>query len=381
MRRLKKILLIICILPAVMGLICFSALAEDESDIYSEQYKSSGLEEISDTLPDESGKVLNELMDLKNPETLKNLTAARIMTSLITMLRGKTKAPLASVAGIIAVIIISALVQAIGGNINRESLKEVFGVVAVLTVATAVILPIVKVVITATSAVAVCGSFMLAFIPVYAGILIAMGKPASAAGMNTVVFAATQIIVSLCKTVVAPIIGMQLALSVASSVTPAINIKGLTETIKRAATVLMVLMLTVFTGMLSIQTAIGAAADNMANRTARFVVGSFVPVVGANISEGMLMLQSSLSMLKASSGIYAVIAMTVILLPAAVEIILWQCVVRAAYTVSDVFSMPVISALLHAVAGTLSLILAVVLMCALIFIISVTVVSAAAGSL
>ena len=69
---------------------------------------------------------------------------------------------------------------------------------------------------------------------------------------------------------------------------------------------------------------VNSAADNLSMRTAKFIIGSAVPVAGGVLSEALGTLTASVSLLKSSVGIYGVVACVVIFLPLLTELFLWR---------------------------------------------------------
>ena len=131
---------------------------------------------------------------------------------------------------------------------------------------------------------------------------------------------------------------------------------------------------TVFLGVLSIQTVVNAHADNLSMRTAKFIIGSAVPVAGGVLSEALGTLTASVSLLKSSVGIYGVIICCLIFLPIIIELILWRFSLWVADFVSLQFSLSKISSLLQSIDAVLSILIGVILLTAAMFIISLSVV-------
>ena len=168
--------------------------------------------------------------------------------------------------------------------------------------------------------------------------------------------------------------GGYLAVSVTSSVSPLINQSGIAESIKKIAMWILSFISTVFIGVLGIQTTVSASADTLTMRTAKFILGSSIPVAGTAISEAFSTVTSSMGLLKSSVGIYGVVVLLLIFLPIITELILWRIVLLINTAASDIFSLPKISSVLKAVDMMLALLIGIILTIAVVFIISLTVV-------
>ncbi|MBQ8740924.1 MAG: hypothetical protein IJY79_05200, partial [Clostridia bacterium] len=164
-----------------------------------------------------------------------------------------------------------------------------------------------------------------------------------------------------------------------SGVSPLLTSSGIVESVKKISMWILSLLGTLFIGILGIQTAVNSAADSVTLRTAKFILGTSVPVAGGVLSEAVSTISASMGLLKSSVGIYGVVALILMLLPIVIELILWRCMLMLNISLGELFSLPKITGILRAVDSMLSVLLGVVLMVGGMFIISLTVVITAAG--
>jgi stage III sporulation protein AE len=150
---------------------------------------------------------------------------------------------------------------------------------------------------------------------------------------------------------------------------------ALGETIKKAATWLLSLSLTIFLGLLSIQTAVNADADSAGLRTIKFVLSSIIPVTGGALSESMTTLTSSLKLLKSSVGMYGVLALGVSALPLVLELLLWRFSLYLATAVGELFGVKEGINILKCADCVLATLVGIILFTASLFIISLAVVT------
>lgn len=105
-------------------------------------------------------------------------------------------------------------------------------------------------------------------------------------------------------------------------------------------------------------------------KTAKFVLGNAIPVVGGAISDAVASVQGYLGLLKTTVGAFGVLAGACIFLPALIEQILWLIAVNVCLVVCDIFEIKEISALLKTVNSVIGLTIAVLVSCALILVVS-----------
>ena len=146
------------------------------------------------------------------------------------------------------------------------------------------------------------------------------------------------------------------------------------QAVKKLALWVLSLITTVFLGILSIQTVVNAHADNLSMRTAKFIIGSSVPVAGGVLSEALGTLTASMSLLKSTVGIYGVVICCLIFLPIIIELVLWRITLWVSDFVALQFSLSKISGLLQSLDTVLSVLIGIILLTCAMFIISLSVV-------
>lgn len=70
-----------------------------------------------------------------------------------------------------------------------------------------------------------------------------------------------------------------------------------------------------FVGLLSIKGLLAGAADSAVAKGAKFLIGSFVPVVGGAVSDALGSIVSSLSLVRGATGAFGILAVLLIALP------------------------------------------------------------------
>lgn len=355
-------------------LFCGSVGAEevDKNSLYSEQYKSSGADSLSDALPEDIANQLSEF-DISSTDVswTESLTPENIFESMLSFLKSGGKRPLVSGCSILAVLLFTASVG--GLSTDNKMLKYVLN----LGIAASAVFPAAGTIKSCTSAISSAGVFMLSFIPTYAAILVSRSKTATAAGFSSIMLAATEAVSWICSYLLVPMTGMQLSLAVSGSVMPEINTSSIGNAVKKASMWILSLSSTVLLGILGMQTLVRGSADSLSAKTAKFVVGTAVPVVGATVSEALATVNGCLKLLGTSVAVYAVIALALLMLPAIVELLLWRVALLICASVAEMLGQDKGAALIRAVDGAVAFILGIMILIGILFIISITVVSVA----
>ncbi len=363
---MKKLFLI------VLFIVIFTTTAyAEETTIYEEQLENSGILEIEDKLPQDVREYINQNgLDIRDYNWINNIKTENVFTHILTFLKSGLKKPLISLGIIAAIIIINALLF----EKENSEISTVVTYAATLSIAGAIITPIFASINTAIGAMKGCATFMTAFIPIFAAITAATGKAVTSISMSTLLLGAANGVSLISNFAVVPFIGGYLSLSLAAGVSPFMNGGGISQAVKKLALWVLSLITTVFLGILSIQTVVNAHADNLSMRTAKFIIGSSVPVAGGVLSEALGTLTASMSLLKSTVGIYGVVICCLIFLPIIIELVLWRITLWISDFVALQFSLTKISGLLQSLDTVLSVLIGIILLTAAMFIISLSVV-------
>ena len=352
-------------------LILFPFRVSAEESTYKEQYESSGAGDLKYALDDDSRAFFEENdIDASDYGFVNDISVSSVFSHIATFLKSGMKSPLKAGISVLCIILIAAAFTAF--NLENEKFAPAV-YAATLAVTLIIVTDIWNCILTGVNAAKGCSSFMLAFIPIFIGIMAVSGRTVTAAASNTVLLAATNFLSSAMSFFVLPILGAYLSLSVSTSVSPLLERSGTVGLIKKISVWAMSLISTIFIGILSIQTAVNSAADTLTLKTTKFIVGTSVPVAGAALSEATSTIFASISLLKSSVGIYGIIAIFVILIPIVIELIMWRLILLLDAAIADIFSLSKISGLLRAVDTMLSILLGILLFIGALFIISLTI--------
>lgn len=361
---IKKIVLILVFLSF------FSFPVSAQESVYEQEYKAAGIAEIKDALDETTRSFFEESgLDPEDYNWTRKLTEKGFFSQFLAFIGSGFSAPLKAGVYIVSIILICAAFSCFS---PENSAMKVALYAAVIAVCSFVANDIWQSISISISAVKSCSSFMIVFVPVFAGVVVLSGAPVTAASMSGLLLGAAEGVSAVCSFFVVPLMGCYTAVSISCAVSDFAAKWNIADILKKVSVWGLSLVSTVFVGILTIQTTVNTAADNLTLKTARFVLGTTVPVVGGALSEAVGTVASSLSLLRSSVGIYGVVALAAILLPCIMQLLMWRLVLNVTAGVSEMFDVGKIAAVLKAADGTISVLLGVMLTVAAMFIISIT---------
>lgn len=132
----------------------------------------------------------------------------------------------------------------------------------------------------AVAAIESMSQFIYALIPLILALISSSGGVTSAAFFHPVLIFLIQTSGLLIQTVVLPLLFMALLLGIVSALNENYKVTKLSNLLKKAGIGILGAFMAVLLGVISIQGTATAVTDGVAIRTAKYVTGNFVPVVG-----------------------------------------------------------------------------------------------------
>jgi len=121
--------------------------------------------------------------------------------------------------------------------------------------------------------------------------------------------------------------------------------------------------MTVFTGLLTMHGIVATALDSTGTRAAKFVVSSFVPVIGNALGEALHTINGCVKMLKSGVSAFGLLAGIFIFLPIIIQCLMWLITINVCAGISEIFDQHEITSLLKASVSVLETMLGIILCC------------------
>jgi stage III sporulation protein AE len=165
-------------------------------------------------------------------------------------------------------------------------------------------------------------SFVLALIPLLLALIAASGGIVSAAFFHPVILFLMNTSGLLIQYVVLPLLFLAALLSIVSTMSENYKVTQLAGLLRNWSIGLMGLFLTVFLGVISVQGASAAVTDGITVKTAKFITGNFIPVIGRMFTDATDTVISASALLKNTVGIAGVAILLIIVAFPAIKILM-----------------------------------------------------------
>lgn len=381
MKKIIKILSVffVCIISILM--LCTGVCAEDnEYEVSDSLVSASGADNITDDLSSDVQSIL-EKYDIRadNPNSVDSFGVGEILEYIYDIASLKLASPLRTFFTLTAVIVFTAFMESSKGGLKGGT-EHISGLITAMAGASAVIPDVCSCFLRVRETISQSSDFMISFTPVFAGIIITSGSPGAGMCYNMTVYAVVNIIIQIIDKALLPVLSMCLALSITDAVIRNGSTGGLQRFMKTIVTWTLGFLMTVFTGVLSVQGIVKGTADTFASKTAKYVVSNFVPFVGGAVSDAYGTVLGSLKILKSCTGFVGIVTLCILLLPVLLELMLYRLAVSGAAAIGEIFGSDSMVRLLRGVEISLKMTFAVLVCFSVMFIVAIAVVLLMTGS-
>ncbi|MBQ8623487.1 MAG: hypothetical protein IJ424_03815 [Oscillospiraceae bacterium] len=305
-----KKLLIFILLPLFLNTLTLCVSADETEDYKSQIY--SGIQKIE--LPKEAYDLG---IDYTDPESVLEVDHRSALNYIFSVVKSSISAPLKVLLVVLALSLVSQIITSLTDN--PENYEVIMVIACFISISSTVINSISNM----TGAINSIQGFMAAYVPIFASIAIASGNISGALSYNAIVLYTCEAATLFATIILKPILICIAVLSV----TQAINseMPDFASSLRKSLVALIGLLMTIFTGVIGLHATVGRATDGIGLRAGKYLVSSFVPILGYTITQSYQTIKSSLSMIRSTIGVFGIIVTAVIFLLPIISLWMYRC--------------------------------------------------------
>ena len=316
---MKKILVFIFIFLLFFSFSASASSVEDEIisslDKEMEEFKNSLPQEVIDFLPEgvftgDFREILESGLDEKS---FLNYVLDYLFAGIGTVIK--------SFSAILVLILLSSIFEIMGSSFSNKMLSNTISMCSCLCIALSVFNLCHSLVNNVSTYIEILCNVMSAFTPIMATMQIMSGNVTSAAVTNASMLLLISLVEGFFVAFMLPLVNLCLMFSCIKAL-GGIEFSGISKLIRNTFTSVTVFAMSIFMFIFSFKNVLSQAADSISIKTAKFAISSFVPIVGASINDALRTVSSSLSLIKSSSGVVAIISIALIILPIIIYVFL-----------------------------------------------------------
>ncbi len=280
------------------------------------QFKNSLPEYVQDFFP--SGTLDGEFTALLNGEVNEGTFLKQIGDYLIIEIDNVLK----GFISVLILIIISGLFNTLSVTMLDVNISNTFSICSALCISITVFNLCSILTSNVTHYIRLLCNVMNTFLPIMIALLTMSGNISSAVVSNGSMLLFISIVQGFLLTFMLPLTKICLVFSCIKSFGGSYNLSSISKTLKNTFTSVTVFIMSIFMFVLSYKNTLSQSVDSISLKTARFAISSLVPLVGSSVNEALRTVTSSLSLIKNSCGIIAIIIIAVMMLPIIINLFL-----------------------------------------------------------
>jgi stage III sporulation protein AE len=356
----------------------------NEEQLINEQLNQLNLDELNEFIRQIDEEMMSYFPELSLQNIIENIRKGELDLSLAGILQGMVRMLFKEVIAngeLLAKLVILTVVCAI-----LHTLLAAFdqGTTAKLAYAIAYLVLIVLAVGSFTVAMNIgreaierMVTFMQVLLPILLTLLTAMGGIATAALLHPVMILSLSLLGTVITSIVLPLIYLAAILAIVNQISSRLQVSRLISLFKQISLGILGVCLTVFVGVISIQGVAGAVADGVTIRTAKFMTGAFIPIVGRMFSDVMEAVIGTSILLKNAVGIVGVLIIFGLTVIPAIKIVVIALIYRVAAALIQPIDESGVGECLESMSGSLIMTFAAVAAVGIMFFMAVTIIVSA----
>ncbi|MGE7881078.1 stage III sporulation protein AE [Bacillus sp. NPDC094077] len=221
---------------------------------------------------------------------------------------------------LIMLTIFSALLQSLQSAFSKSSISKIADAVVYMVLIIFALNSFYVVMTYARETIQTMVDFILALLPILLALIATGGGVVSVSFFHPIIIFLMNTSGLLMNYIVLPLLLLATILSIVSTMSDQYKVTKLSKLLQNVSVGVIGIFLTIFLGVLSVQGTATAVADGIAVKTAKFVTGNFIPVVGRMFTEAADTVISASGLLKNTVGIIGLVILCLIVAFPAIQI-------------------------------------------------------------
>ena len=279
-------------------------------------------------LSPEVGSFLDSYGD--QAELLESLTLQGLWERFCQTVKGQLTSPLRMFGRLAGCLVLAAVAKAVCADLGSQKLEPQIDMAILLAACLFVCQPLLQLLEEIGSAVLQCRTFVSSFVPVFATVMASCGQPAASAVYTGFFLSSVLLAANLITGILLPFLKIYMALTVAGGISTTADLSGVASLISRFVKWGLGLIATVFGAVVGLQSLLAGAADSVALKAGKFLVGSGVPVIGGAVSDAISTVYAGLKVVKGTAGAAGICVMVALFAPILIRCFVYYLALSAA---------------------------------------------------
>ncbi len=222
--------------------------------------------------------------------------------------------------------------------------------------------------------------FVTKLAPIFLGLMAAAGKITSASAFSPIMSGAVYLLTLITDKIISPMIYMSAVLGIVGNISGRVQLGSFNRLLRSVSRWILTALLTVFTSLCALYGFNAPVLDAIGAKSAKFAIGTLVPVVGGLLADTMETVVGGTHVLKNAVGSAGMISVIVIASTPIIKVWVVWFMLRLCSALAEPLCDKRMSIMLSDVSESLGTVLAVMMTAVMLFLISIGIMLATTGS-
>lgn len=371
---MKKQKIIITILTIVIFHSTISYCADIDANIISTQQETFGINSFIKNSKQYTGEFFDDIdiNEILNSAIKGDIDNSTIYKKILNILGAEVQIGIKSLISILAIIVIHSILKSISESLENDNISKLIYYVQYILIVTVIMANFSDIINLVKETTANLVGFMNALIPVLISLMLYTGSITTTGILEPIILFMINLIGNLVQNILIPIILIITSISIISKISDKIQVEKIAKFLKSSTIWFLGLVLTIFTGIVSLEGTLASSIDGITAKTAKTIVSSAIPVVGKILGDVVDSVLGCGVILKNAVGFLGVIIIIGICILPILKLAVLTISYKMVASISEVIADDKIVKLLDQMADVFKILLAILAAISFIVIIGTT---------
>lgn len=313
------------------------------------------------------GQVLNSAIKGK-------IDAKTIYSSVLKILGDEITSSITIIGGILAIIVIHAILRNIGENIGNNSISQIAYYVEYILIVTLIMKSFLTVIDMVKDAIVNLVSYINILIPLLLALVVTSGTAVTASAVQPVILWLIVLLGNGITMYILPILLISTVLGIVSNLSDKIQIGKLSKMLKSSIVWVMGFVLTLFVSFLSLEGTLTSGVDGLTLKGLKSASSTFIPVVGKVLSDSVDTVLGATAVIKNAVGIVGIIVVLGICVVPIIKLIVLNILYNLSAAIAEPLADKKIINVMEQIADTFKVLLAIMFSISALLIVGIAII-------
>ena len=318
----------------------------------------------------------SELLDSSIKGQIDN---SKVYNKILKLLGIEIKSQISMLASIIIIIVIHSILKSISDGLENDEISKISYFVQYILIVTLIMKNFSEIIVSVKDTIQNLVGFSYSLIPLLLSLMIITGKMVTVSAIQPILLLLITFIGNFISNFLLPMVLIGTSLGIVSKISDKVQIDKLAKTFKSSVVWILGLVLTIFTGVLSMESSLTGQVDGLTTKATKTVITSTIPVVGKILSDTTEVILGSGIVLKNAVGFIGVIVIIGICIGPIIKLAILTIIYQILSSICEPLADKKIIDILEQMKDTFKILLAMVSSISIMLIIGVTIVIKISG--